>query len=64
MDQRKQCTPGKKEKAVRQKERKATHTGIKEKKHRVKARNEDQPREGSYYVDKPNPLGLGFWVMM
>jgi hypothetical protein len=41
------------------------HTpGIKEKKNRVKARNEDQPRKGIYYVGKPNPLRLGFWESM
>ena len=31
---------------------------------RVKAMNEEKPHKGSYYVEKPNPLGLGFWVMM
>jgi len=38
--------------------------GMKENKCRFKERNEDQPCGGSYYVDKPNPLGLGFWVIM
>jgi hypothetical protein len=33
-------------------------------KHKIKERNEYQLHEGSYFVDKPNPLGLGFWVMM
>jgi len=62
MDQRKQHAPGNEESVPKGKGSDALI--IKEKKHRVKARNQDRPCKRIYYVDKPNPPGLGFWVIM